>query len=92
LCCGAASTGIVKVRIRFGSVIARLAPAPTLSLELPEGATLEDLYEQLGAAHPEIAPALVSSLALVEGAHVLRGQPLCNGDEVALLTPVSGGR
>jgi molybdopterin converting factor small subunit len=91
LCRGAASTGIVKVRIRFGSAIARLAPSPTLSIELPDGATVDDLYEQLGATHPEIAPALGSALALVEGAHVLRAQPLCNGDEVALLTPVSGG-
>jgi molybdopterin converting factor small subunit len=81
----------VKVRIRLGSAIARLAPAPLLSIELPDGATVEDLYKQLGAAHPEIAPALGSALALIEGAHVRRGQPLCNGDEVALLTPVSGG-
>ncbi|MGZ4181654.1 MAG: MoaD/ThiS family protein [Solirubrobacteraceae bacterium] len=81
----------MKVRIRLGSAIARLAPAPTLSIELPDGATVEDLYERLGAAHPEIAPALGSALALVEGAHVRRGQPLSNGDEVALLTPVSGG-
>jgi molybdopterin converting factor small subunit len=88
---GASSTGNVKVRIRLGSAIARLAPAPTLSIELPDGATVEDLYEQLGAVHPEIAPALGSALALVGGEHVRRGQPLCNGDEVALLTPVSGG-
>ena len=81
----------MKVRIRLGSAIARLAPAPTLSIELPDGATVEDLYEHLGAAHPEIAPVLGSALALVGGAHVMRGQPLCNGDEVALLTPVSGG-
>jgi molybdopterin converting factor small subunit len=91
LCRGASSTGIVKVRIRLGSAIARLAPAPTLSIELPEGATVADLYEQLGVEHPEIAPTLGSALALVEGAHVQRGRPLSNGDEVALLTPVSGG-
>ena len=91
MCRGASSMGIVKVRIRLGSAIARLAPSPLLSIELPDGATVEDLYKQLGAAHPEIAPALGSALALIEGAHVRRGRPLCNGDEVALLTPVSGG-
>lgn len=82
---------LVKIRIRLGSAIARLAPSPTLSIELPDGATVADLYERLGAAHPEIAPALGSALALVEGAHVPHGQTLSNGDEVALLTPVSGG-
>lgn len=81
----------MKVRIRLGSAIARLAPSPTMSIELPDGATVADLYERLGATHPEIAPALGSALALVGGAHVQRGQALANGDEVALLTPVSGG-
>jgi sulfur-carrier protein len=81
----------VEVRIRLGSAIARLAPAPVLCLELPDGATVEDLCDRLASAHPEIAPALVSALPLVAGAHVLRGQVLAHGDEVALLTPVSGG-
>lgn len=62
-----------------------------LSLELPDGATVDDLYDRLATAHPEIAPALVSALPLVAGAHVLRGQVLAHGDEVALLTPVAGG-
>jgi molybdopterin converting factor small subunit len=81
----------VHIRIRLGSAIARLAPSPNLSIELPDGATVEDLYERLGATHPEIEQALGSALALVEGTHVPRGQALSNGDEVALLTPVSGG-
>jgi molybdopterin converting factor small subunit len=62
-----------------------------LNLELPDGATVDDLYDRLAATHPEIAPALVSALPLVAGSHVLRGQVLAHGDEVALLTPVSGG-
>jgi molybdopterin converting factor small subunit len=81
----------VQVRIRLGSGIARLAQSPLLTLELPDGATIEELYESLGASHPELAPALRSALAVVGGSQVERRRPLRHGDEVALLLPVSGG-
>jgi molybdopterin converting factor small subunit len=79
------------VRIRLGSSLARLAPAPLISLELPDGATVEDLCDRLADRTPELAPALAAALALMEGAHVERGRTLANGQEVALLTPVAGG-
>ena len=81
----------MEVRIRLGSAIARLAPARTITLELPEGATVDDLYARLAGGHPELAPALNSALPLVAGAHVERDRALAHGDEVALLTPVAGG-
>jgi uncharacterized iron-regulated membrane protein len=58
---------IVEIRIRLGTGIARIAPAPMLSLELPEGATVDDLYDRLTASHPELAPALVSTLPAGSG-------------------------
>ena len=82
---------MVEVRIRLGSGLARLAPAPMLRFDLPEGATVEDLYDRLATTHPELAPGLQSTLAVVQGAHVERSQALSDGDEVALLTAVSGG-
>jgi molybdopterin converting factor small subunit len=82
---------IVEVRIRLGSGIARFAPAPTLRLALPDGATVEDLCELLAAGHPELAPALRSALPVLGGEHVERGRALADGDEVALLAPVAGG-
>jgi molybdopterin converting factor small subunit len=88
---GVPSGLIVQVRIRLGSGMARLAPAPTLTLQLPEGATIDELYESLGQSHPELAPALRSALAVVGGSQVERRRPLRHGDEVALLLPVSGG-
>jgi hypothetical protein len=35
------------VRIRLGSSVARFAPAPLLELDLPDGATIEDLGASL---------------------------------------------
>jgi molybdopterin converting factor small subunit len=82
---------IVQVRIRLGSGLAPLAPAPMLTLELPDGATVGELYDSLGARHPELAPALRSALAVLGGSQLERGRPLRHGDEVALLLPVAGG-
>jgi MoaE-MoaD fusion protein len=81
----------VEVRIRFGSGIAGFAPAPMLRIELPDGATVEQLYDHLAAAHPELAPGLRSALPVVQGVHVERARTLAQGDEVALLSPVAGG-
>jgi molybdopterin converting factor small subunit len=81
----------VEVRIRLGSGIARLAPAPVLTMQLPNGATVEDLCERLASGNPELARALQSALPIVGGTHVPRAQTLASGDEVALLSPVSGG-
>jgi sulfur-carrier protein len=79
------------VRIRLGSSLARLAPAPVLSLELPRGATVADVYDRLSSRAPELGAVLVSALPLVAGEHVDRSRALSPGEEVALLTPVAGG-
>ena len=79
------------VRIRLGSSLARLAPAPVLSLELPRGATVADVYDRLAGSAPELGAVLVSALPLVAGELVDRSRALAPGEEVALLTPVAGG-
>jgi len=62
-----------------------------LRLELPNGATVEDLYDRLASTAPELRPALAATLPLVAGEHVERQRRLSHGEEVALLTPVAGG-
>jgi len=81
----------VQVRVRLGAGLSRLARAPMLTLELAEGATLDDLYTELGEAEPDLVPALRSVLPVVAGRHVGREQPLRHREEIALLLPVSGG-
>jgi molybdopterin converting factor small subunit len=79
------------VRIRLSSSLARLAPSAVLRLDLPRGATVDDLYERLATDSPELAPALQSALPVLRGRHVGRDRALAPDDEVALLTPVAGG-
>jgi molybdopterin converting factor small subunit len=81
----------VQVRVRMGSGLSRLAAAPRLTLDLPEGATVADVYARLGAAEPDLAPALRSALPVVAGEHVPRDRALTHRQEVALLLPVAGG-
>jgi molybdopterin synthase sulfur carrier subunit len=71
--------------------MARFAPSPMLSVELADGATIDDLYEALAHDHPTLGTALPSALPVVHGAHVSGEQSLAHGDEVALLSPVAGG-
>ena len=81
----------MRVRVRLGAGLSRFAEAPLLSLELAEGASVDDLLAQLGAEQPALAPALNSALPVLAGEHVEREQRLSAGDEVALLIPVAGG-
>ena len=57
-----------------------------LELELPVPATLAALLE-----HPRLAPLPPEALFAVNQAFVQRDAPLRDGDEVALMPPVSGG-
>jgi molybdopterin converting factor small subunit len=81
----------VRIRVRLGAGLSRFADAPQLSIDLADGASVDDLLAALGAQQPQLAPALASALPVVAGTHVERAQRLRAGDEVALLIPVAGG-
>ncbi len=60
--------------------------------ELPAGSTVGELWQRLKGQHPELA-AYEGSLAIaVNQQFAVHGTVLKDGDEVALLPPVSGGR
>ncbi len=81
----------MTVRVRLGAGLARLSSAPLKTVQLPEGATVSELFARLAQDEPDLAPALRSVLPVVAGEHVPRDQPLADRQEVALLLPVSGG-
>jgi molybdopterin converting factor small subunit len=81
----------MRVRVRLGAGLSRFAEAPLLSMDLAEGASVDDLLAALGADQPSLEPALRSVLPVLAGEHVERDQRLRAGDEVALLIPVAGG-
>jgi molybdopterin converting factor small subunit len=81
----------MRVRVRLGAGLSRFADAPLLSVDLADGACVEDLLSALAAEQPSLAPALTAALPVLAGTHVERDQRLHAGDEVALLIPVAGG-
>ena len=78
--------------IPFGVLKEWLSPN-AVNLELPEGATVAALLEQLRAGLPEHAPKdAFNGIAVgVNAEYAQAAQILHEGDEVGLLPPVSGG-
>ena len=74
---------MMRVRVRLGAGLARLADAPLLALELPEAATVATLLDVLASRQPGLAAALPSVLPVVKGVHADRGDVLQDGTEVA---------
>ena len=74
----------------FAQLRARLGQS-TFSISLPAGATGRDLVSALRARHSSAAPLLGVSRLAVNCEYVTEDVVLHDGDEVAVITPVSGG-
>jgi molybdopterin converting factor subunit 1 len=82
---------VTNVSVRLFARARDLAGAESISVELPERATVADLRRQLAAAYPALAPLLARSALAVDDEFAGDFLPLKPGAEVALLPPVSGG-
>jgi molybdopterin converting factor subunit 1 len=59
--------------------------------EVPQGATLADLFEQYAARFPKLLAFRASLVASRNQEFTAWDTPLTSGDEIAFLPPVSGG-
>ncbi len=83
------SAGVI-VRLRLFARAREAAGAPVLEVTLPPGATTGDALEALpGHVRAHVDPACTR--IAVNGEWCGAERPLAPGDEVALITPVSGG-
>jgi MoaE-MoaD fusion protein len=76
----------VKVAVKLFAALREQVGARERSLELADGASIDDVWPALGLG--EEPTGLVYA---VNRSYVERGTPLADGDEVALIPPVSGG-
>jgi molybdopterin converting factor small subunit len=81
----------VTIPVQFWSYFRDLAGAPSITVELAEGATVADALTQLYTLHPKLAALRNSTLIAVgvdyqDSAYVLKP-----GDEMSLFPPVQGG-
>jgi MoaE-MoaD fusion protein len=81
----------MRVRIRLFAIQRELAGTRELSLELSDGATVGDAWDGLVAAFPALAPGRASVRFARNGAYADAATRLADGDEVAMIPPVSGG-
>lgn len=80
-----------SVRVLLFDVLRREVGASELALDLPEGATAGDALEALAAAHASIERHRPVVRLAVNRRYAAPDTALEDGDEVALITPVSGG-
>ena len=81
----------MRVTVLFFGVLKEMLACDSQTLNLPSGATVDAVlehYRQLLPQHTRLWPALAIA---VNRSYAARGSGLHDGDEVALLPPVSGG-
>ncbi|MDR3741968.1 MAG: MoaD/ThiS family protein, partial [Terracidiphilus sp.] len=81
----------MRVRVLSFGVSKDWLGADEATVELPEGASVADLLAQLTVRFAVQAQALRGIAVSVNAEYAQKGQVLCEGDEVGLLPPVSGG-
>jgi molybdopterin synthase catalytic subunit len=81
----------MRVRIRLFAIQRELVGAREIPLELPDGATVADAWDDLVARHPALAPGRDSVRFAVNAAYAGSTTMLADGDELAMIPPVSGG-
>ena len=81
----------MKVNVRLFAGLNELLGQRYVTLELAEGANIAQLRDQLGREYPAVTPFLTSLVCAIDEEYVDSDRALHDGDEVALIPPVSGG-
>jgi molybdopterin synthase catalytic subunit len=80
----------VRVHVRLFASYREAAGVGHIELDLPSGATVKDAILEVERRHPLIAEGRSVVIAKNRD-YVTPDAPLADGDEVALIPPVSGG-
>ncbi len=81
----------MKIAIRLFAGLRDRAGTGSLSVELPGGATVADAIEAAQRHAPIEWTVPTTLMAAVNNEYVEFTEPLSDGDELALIPPVSGG-
>lgn len=79
------------IRTRFFAAHRERVGADRLEIEVPLGATVADLVEEVVGRVPDLAPVLRSARYAVNREYLPSTTILRPGDEVAFIPPVAGG-
>lgn len=81
----------MKVVVKFFGLARELAGTDSLSLPAPEACSVALLMEGIARDYPRLAPVVENLAVSVNLEYARRETLLKDGDEVALIPPVSGG-
>jgi molybdopterin synthase catalytic subunit len=81
----------MNVSVRLFAGLQDLIGEKSVSMELPDGATVADMRERLGKTYPHVTPFLTTLVCAVDDEYVPTEHRLRDGDDVSLIPPVSGG-
>ena len=81
----------MRIHVRLFAMHRELAGTRELALELPDGATIEDAWSAVVARVPALAPGRASVRFARNAAYAAATTVVEDGDEVAMIPPVSGG-
>ena len=81
----------IGIRIRLFAIQRELAGTREVRVELPDGADVETAWNALVTRYPMLAPGRAFLRFARNGDYAEPTTPLLDGDEVAMIPPVSGG-
>ena len=81
----------MKVTVRYFAICRQMFNRDEEDIELPEGAILQDVLDQLKEEKPEISELFETMQMSVNWQYADHETKLSNNDEVALIPPVTGG-
>jgi len=81
----------MKAKVRLFARLSELAGTRVAEVEVGEGLAVEDVYRALCVGYPSLAGLNGSVRYAVNGEYAEAEHPVGDGDEVALIPPVSGG-
>ena len=81
----------MKVTVSLFARFREAAGRDRLEVDVPDGATVEEVWSAVSAAHPSLARYRPHALFAVANEYVASSHRVHPGDEVACFPPVSGG-
>ena len=80
-----------SVNVRLFAGLHDLIGKRAITMELPDGATIGQLRDRLGEEYPIVQPFLTTLVCAVDEEYVPSEHVLHEGEQVALIPPISGG-
>jgi molybdopterin converting factor subunit 1 len=81
----------MRVTVKLFAILKERAGVSEFAIELPRGSATSVALESIATRHPRLRELLPRAALAVNREYVPRDTTLNDGDELALIPPVSGG-